>query len=79
MLNLFKGKEMTREEAVDKIPAYLYTPDLKAIIDKVYDNFEDRCCNNCITDYKTCSIFFGANNQICLLSNNFNCSLWSQK
>jgi len=48
-------------------------------IDKIYNDIEKQTCENCITDYKSCLIFQGANSNICLNHKGFSCSLHERK
>ncbi len=74
---------MTREEAKEEwfkiIENGIINFNKKNLIDKIYDNFENRNCTNCSTHPSNCRIFCGASKQLALSVKTFNCSLWETK
>lgn len=46
---------------------------------KELEELENRSCQNCSTHPSNCRIFYGANKQLALSVETFNCSLWEAK
>ena len=53
----------------------------KLMIDLIeeLEELENRSCQNCSTRPSNCRIFYGANKQLALSVETFNCSLWEAK